>query len=245
VEIRVATTPPLRYISSVSRGQNIARCPAERASRHRQRSADIPVRFEARKPCASAGFSLLELLIVAALILILTTMYWSRGSPNRRRVQQGACQQNLLKIYVPLEIYANDHDGKFPDGAGARTSEEALQVLVPRCTVDTSVFTCPASKDSPLPMGEPFGQRRISYAYYAGRRASDTQAVLMSDRQVNTQAKNAGDFAFSTTGKPPGNNHGQYGGNFLFGDGHVETTKAQLPFSLMLTQGVALLNPKP
>jgi len=68
---------------------------------------------------------------------------------------------------------------------------------------------------------------------------------LMSDRQVNTLPKNADDFAFSTNGKSPGNNHHRYGGNFLFCDGHMEMTPARIPFSLAITQGVVLLNPKP
>jgi prepilin-type N-terminal cleavage/methylation domain-containing protein/prepilin-type processing-associated H-X9-DG protein len=216
--------------------RNIARC-----------SADSSRRPAGLQACATApaGFSLIELLIVIALILILTTMYWSSGSPSRQRQQQGACQQNLQKIFVALQIYANDHAGRFPEGAGARTSEEALDVLVPRYTVDTPVFICPGSKDAPLPAGESFRQRKISYAYYTGRCLTDTQAVLMSDRQVDARAKEAGQYVFSSTGKPPGNNHAKRGGNFLFGDGHAESSPAQLPFSLVLTQGVLLLNPKP
>ena len=44
-------------------------------------------------------------------------------------------------------------------------------------------------------------------------------------------------------GKPPGNNHHQYGGNFLFCDGRTESGPATAPFSLVFTQGVVLLNP--
>ena len=142
-----------------------------------------------------------------------------------------------------MEIYANDHAGKFPAAAGARTSEEALDALVPRYTVDTAVFICPGAKDSPLPAGESFRQHKISYAYYMGRRAADAQQVLMSDQQVDTRSKAAGEYAFSSTGKPPGNNHGKLGGNFLFCDGRVEAAPARVPFSLVLTQGVVLLNP--
>ena len=32
---------------------------------------------------------------------------------------------------------------------------------------------------------------------------------------------------------------------FLFGDGHADLTPPQLAFSLVTTQGVMLLNPKP
>jgi len=208
------------------------RCPAED---FRDRRFARPTR----------GFSLVELLIALALVLILTTMYWGSGSRSHQRTQQKACQKNLQKIFIALEIYANDHAGKFPALTNARTSEEALDVLVPRYTADTATFICPGSKDPALPAGESFLKRRISYAYYMGRQPSEAAEVLLSDRQVDTQAKTAGQPVFSTTGKPPGNNHHKYGGNFLFCDGHLELTPARPPFSLGLTQGVVLLNPKP
>ena len=75
--------------------------------------------------------------------------------------------------------------------------------------------------------------------------AADGQEVLMSDRQVDTLPKTAGQFVFSGTGQPPGNNHGQAGGNFLFCDGHAQPGPARAAFSLGLTQGIVLLNPKP
>ena len=97
---------------------------------------------------------------------------------------------------MAMEIYANDHAGRFPEVAGARTSEEALDALVPRYTVDTAVFICPGSKDAPLPAGESFRQHKISYAYYMGRRAADAQQVLMSDQQVDTRAKARANMPF-------------------------------------------------
>ena len=189
------------------------------------------------------AFSLLELLVTVAIILILTTMYWGSNSPSRRKQQKAACQKNLLSMNIAMLIFANDHNGKFPDTAGARTSEEALDELVPRYTADTSIFICPASKDSSLPAGESIARRRISYAYYMGRRSDSTEA-LFSDRQVDEQAKTAGQTAFSTTGKGPGSNHGKSGGNFLFADGRVEWSPPQMAFSIVLTQGVVLLNPR-
>jgi prepilin-type processing-associated H-X9-DG protein len=78
-----------------------------------------------------------------------------------------------------------------------------------------------------------------------GWHLTNAQAVLMSDRQVDTNSKIAGDFAFSTTGKSPGNNHHKFGGNFLFGDGHQELTPPKVPFALPVPPGIVLLNPKP
>ena len=213
--------------------------------RHERNIAHCSAAGSRRTIGLQAGFSLIELLVVFALILIFTTMYWGSRSPSRQRQQRAVCRKNLEKISVALEIFATDHSGTFPKTAGARTSEEALDELVPHYTIDTAAFICPGSKDSSLPAGESFRQRRISYAYCMGRLSTNTQAVLMSDRQVDTRAKETNQRVFSSTGKPPGNNHGKEGGNFLFVDGHVESTPALLPFSLGLTQGVVLLNPKP
>ncbi len=191
------------------------------------------------------AFSLIELLVVVVLILVLTTLYWGSTTNNRGKQSLAACQQNLEKTYIALQIFANDHESKFPSAPAARTSEEALDALVPRYSADTSLFICPGSKDSPPPGGESIAARKISYAYYMGRRESDNQQPLMSDRQVDTLFKTAGQLVFSSTGKPPGNNHEKLGGNFLFCDGHAEASPARLPFSMTSTQGVVLLNPRP
>jgi len=196
-------------------------------------------------PAASAGFSLIELVVVLALMIILTTMMWGFGSESRQHAAQRDCRQNLEKIYVALQIYANGFSGRLPADTNALTSEAPLSLLVPHYTVDTSIFICPGGKDSPLPSGVSFAGRKISYAYYMGQRLGDAQQPLMSDQQINTLPKKTGDPVFSTSGKAPGNNHSKYGGNFLFGDGHVELSPPQLAFSLVTTQGVVLLNPKP
>ena len=187
---------------------------------------------------------MIELLAVVAILILLFVLLWGpRIGDDKQRQAQKDCQNQLQKIYMPMEIYANDHAGKFPEISGARSSEEPLDLLVPHYTIDTAEFICPGSQDPPLPAGESFRQLKISYAYYMGRRVADAQEVLMSDEQVNTAAKRVGDYAFSRTGKPPGNNHGKLGGNFLFCDGHAEPVPARLPFSIVLTQGVVLLNP--
>jgi prepilin-type N-terminal cleavage/methylation domain-containing protein/prepilin-type processing-associated H-X9-DG protein len=211
-----------------------------------RRSGEGCRRLPSLEACSPAGFALIELLAVAAILLLLFVLYWgSSTSDNQQREARKDCQTNLQKIYMAMDIYANEHAGKFPELAGARTAEEALDALVPRYTVDTAVFICPGTKDPPLPAGQSFREHKISYSYYMGRRAADSQQVLMSDQQVNSLSKAAGEFAFSRTGKPPGNNHGKLGGNFLFCDGRAEPASARSPFSLVLTQGVVLLNPNP
>ena len=229
----IAGGAPLRYSKGMMRGLN-----------HVRLSGGDLRRVLAAGPGVAAGFGLIELVAVAAILLLLFTLYWGAGaSDNQRRQAQKDCQTHLQKIYMAMAIYATDHDGKFPEAAGARTSADALNGLVPRYTVDTAVFICPGAKDAPLASGESLRGRKISYAYYMGRRAAEAQQVLLSDQQVDTRSKAAGELVFSTTGNAPGNNHGKLGGNLLFCDGRAEAAPAHAPCSLILTQGVALLNP--
>ena len=196
-----------------------------------------------------AAFSLIELLVTLALMVILTTMMWGFASAKHQRNQKQLCADNLQKIYLAMQIYANDFGGKLPQNTSAQTSETVLDELVPKYTADTSIFICPGGRDSQIPSGEPLAKHKISYAYYMGyhlaTNADSTPFVLMSDRQINTEPKRAGEFVFSENGKSPGNNHHKYGGNFLFSDGSVQTGGPQLKFSILSAPGVVLLNPKP
>ena len=195
-------------------------------------------------PPRAGAFSIIELLITLALILILFTMLYGFGSRSHQQTQKRACQKNLLNIFIALDIYSRDHEGAFPALASAQTSDQPLALLVPRYTVDTKPFICPGSKDSSLPPGQPLTGRRISYAYFMGWQITNSQAVLMTDEQVDCAPKTAGRAVFSTTGKPPGNNHYKYGGNYLFVDGHAEMSSSTAPFPLAWPGGIVLLNPK-
>ena len=130
----------------------------------------------------SSGFSLIELLATALIIMILFTMYWGGNSGARQKSRQAACLQNLQKLDVALEIFGNEHNGRFPDKPGAKNSAEAFDLLVPKYTADTSLFICPASKDGPLPGGESIANRRVSYAYYMGRKSGSAEEGLVTDR---------------------------------------------------------------
>ena len=190
------------------------------------------------------AFSLVELLITMALIVIIFVMMFSFGSRSHQKQQKAACLKNLQTIHVALEIFANEHDGAFPIKADATTSEAALAGLVPKYTAATQPFICPGSKDSSIPEGESFENRRISYSYYMGLSSAHTAEVLLSDQQIDPRPKIKGQPVFSQSGKRPGNNHHRYGGNLLYVDGRTETIGSLAPFSLIPTQGVVLLNPR-
>jgi len=208
--------------------------------------------FPARRPLPrvgrgpSTGFSLIELLIVMALILILYTILYSSSSKAYQTQQKELCARNLRNVYTALRVFAQDNQDVFPSATNALTSETPLSLLIPRYTTGTEFFICPGSGDKPLPDAVPFADRKISYAYYMGRKITDGAGrPVMSDKQINTLPKMAGQLVFSRDGKPPGNNHNKYGGNFLFCDGAIEASPAKSAFNLSPPTNVILLNPKP
>jgi len=191
-----------------------------------------------------SGFSLIEMLITLALILVIFTMMYSFSSRSHQQTRKEMCAKNLQTIYLALDIYSKENNGTLPFLADAKTSEAPLSTLVPRYTVASEAFVCPGSKDDPLPNGEPFAKRRISYAYLMGQRVGVPGGLLMSDRQVNTLPKRAGQQVFSPDGEPPGNNHHKYGGSLLYVDGRTESIGAKAPFALIWPTNTLFLNPK-
>ncbi len=145
----------------------------------------------------SAGFSLLELLIVAALIIVLSVMMASHlGVGGRNRALAG-CSSNLQKIYLALSIYQNDNKGDFPIVINADSPAQPLSLLVPKSTTATEIFICPGSKDAALPEAESFAARKISYAYYMGLTTNkDTAAIGTFRRAGQRRAEKNGPAGF-------------------------------------------------
>lgn len=194
----------------------------------------------------TGGFSLIEMLLVIAIILILYVMMYGPAQKSYQDKRKIDCQKNLQLLHMALRMYAADYRDSFPVVAGAATSELPLSLLVPRYTAETRIFVCPGSADRRLPEAQPFTDRKISYAYYMGHGANDgTNEMLITDEQIDTRPRGTGQQMFSPNGKRPGNNHRKFGGNVLFCDGHVEECPPVAARDLAFSNNVILLNPKP
>jgi prepilin-type N-terminal cleavage/methylation domain-containing protein len=191
------------------------------------------------------GFTLIEMLITLALVLVMASMLLGRTSRSRQERDLANCSKNLQMIFATLTIYSADNNA-FPKTSNAQTSEAPLSLLVPRCTTDTAIFICPGTKDKPIPQAESFADHKISYAYYMGWKTNVIpSAPLVSDRQVNTRPKREKEPLFSADGKSTGENHDKYGGNVLFASGEIQRSKPKSAFDLVFPTNVVLLNPKP
>lgn len=193
-----------------------------------------------------SAFSLLELMLVLAILSTLLALAVTRGKSGDQSRLLLQCEANLQSMRVAMAIYASDHDGVFPALPDAASSERPLSLLIPTYTSDTSVFTCPGADDPPLPQGEPFAKRTSSYAYYMGWKKTDPgERPLASDRQIQREGRrrNRPEKIFSSDGRGPGSNHDKHGGNVLFLDGSTRRYESNADNRLEIPDEIKMLNP--
>lgn len=73
------------------------------------------------RPHARRGFTLIELMIVIAIIAILAGVLIPNYVRARSKSQLTACQAGLKSIATALEVYATENSGHFPNSLTALT----------------------------------------------------------------------------------------------------------------------------
>ena len=62
----------------------------------------------------AAGLTLIELLVIIAIIAIFAAMIPCAPRHAKSKAQRISCTNNLKQVGLGFRIWANDHDGKFP-----------------------------------------------------------------------------------------------------------------------------------
>ncbi len=81
-------------------------------------------------PARSRAFSLIEMLVVIAIIALLAALIIPGVSAARAKAAMAKCAANLRQIYVATTTYADDHDGFLP-ARGAIDLPHQLSVTPP------------------------------------------------------------------------------------------------------------------
>ena len=115
----------------------------------------------------SAGFTLVEILIVLAVIVILVAILVPVFTRVRERGYRATCQSNLHQIGLAMQQYVQDNNGSYP-GETSRTSGWTVG-LFPYLKNDT-VYNCPTEEntDNAFENGVLIRGHRIDYGYNIG-----------------------------------------------------------------------------
>jgi prepilin-type N-terminal cleavage/methylation domain-containing protein/prepilin-type processing-associated H-X9-DG protein len=128
-----------------------------------------------------AGFNLIELMVVIAIIGVLAAILFPVFSRVREKVRQSACQSNLRQIGMGLLQYIQDNDEKTPSGTQSNASLVGVgwagQLLPYTKTRD--IFKC-ASEGS-RPTGFPTNTDLWTYRYNLGLRIDQNNWNTLSN----------------------------------------------------------------
>ena len=98
--------------------------------------------FTARLIKGQGAFTLLELLLVIAIVLILASMVLPAIAHAKSRVRRVNCASNLGQLSLALAMYADDSDDEFPP----RGSTTNWITLLQPYYADAKVLQCPADE---------------------------------------------------------------------------------------------------
>ena len=88
------------------------------------------------------GFTLIELMIVIAIIAILAAILVPNFIRARAQGQLTACKSNLKNIGTAMEMYSTDWSGKYPTSAGLAGLAPNYLKTIPECpAAGSSTYT--------------------------------------------------------------------------------------------------------
>ncbi len=112
------------------------------------------------------GFTLVELLVVVAIIGLLFGFLTSGVQVARRKASQAKCANNLRQIGIALQLYAGDHGERFP---------ASLDDLYPSYIDNLETFVCPASGQA-----APASASAGGYSYVGGLTTSESSTTAIA-----------------------------------------------------------------
>jgi len=125
-----------------------------------------------------SGFTLVELLVVIAVLAVLAALLFPVLQSARHKAWEATCASNLRQLGVAVEMYAQDHDERFPPsyvlGASPYASwREAVQPYA----VSRDLLGCPAWEHRGAKAGELPPELQATYAMNAWLSPPDLTAA--------------------------------------------------------------------
>ncbi len=201
------------------------------------------------QPRQPRAFTLIELLVVIAIIAVLAALLLPTLVLAKKRAQRIQCVANLKQIGIAFQIFAHDHQGRFPmqvpkdeggsleyttagenlGGSGFFFSYRHFQPLA-NDLVTPKPLVCPADLTrTPADSFTTLRNSNLSYAIGISANYNDPSSVLSSDRNItNLWASLVTMMAYRNLSWTREVHF--FKGNVLFADAHVEELNSvQIP----------------
>ncbi len=147
----------------------------------------------------SAGFTLIELMVVIAIIGILIGLLLPVVGRIRENGRQVVCANNQRQIAIACMLYAEDNDGFLPSvWEGSWTSYaspkdlegvKSLQLLYPDYIDNTALFSCPSAPSKHREIAGTVTADSCSYDYDCRHHSSHSSSVvIVSDHKSATSS---------------------------------------------------------
>ena len=191
--------------------------------------------------CGNAGFTLTEMLVVIAIIGILAALLLPAITRSEMRAKRIWCINNLNEVGVGFQMFAHDHDSKFPmevpmseggskefvqNGYFAGTdfyfAYRHFQALSNEIR-EPKILACPTDTRQPAPNISSLQNSNVSYFVGVDADYNQPMSILAGDRNI-TSVSGGGTILSNAPGSQlqwTGEMH-QFKGNILFADDHVE-----------------------
>ncbi len=204
-------------------------------------------------PRRALGFTLIEILVVIAIIAILAAILFPAFARARENARKASCQSNLKQIGLGFTQYLQDYDERYPPMYGSSVWSKNLLPYIK----STQVFGCPSNdvsdqfmpgSNNEIPASYGINPRIVrgdfmfspgtDYPYRMAAMNSPSQKILVGDTGSGDVGVGWYDWYHNNKWAEVANNgfKGHLGtGNFLFADGHVKAMKLEntiTPFNM-------------
>ena len=195
-----------------------------------------------------AAFSLVEVLVILAVVLVLAAVFIRPAGRQRGRAQRIKCVNNLKNVGLAFRIFATDNNDRFPGAllTSNRTDLTSINIeqiygLLTNELSTPGILSCPSDTDRQRTESfASYSAANISYFVSLSATDADPQSILAGDRNIQANGKLASrllpltknDVVFWTK------DIHRDSGNIAMGDGSVQQMdSARLQASLRNLKG--------